>query len=72
MTVDQCQPDFKKFAAMTLGRKKHSIARECRLRHRNSPRPSTPGGGAMIDKLKKQLILNLPYTIFVYIFDKLC
>lgn len=26
----------------------------------------------MTDKLKKQLILNLPYLIFVYLFDKLC
>ena len=26
----------------------------------------------MIDKLKKQLILNLPYLVFVYLFDKLC
>ena len=26
----------------------------------------------MTDKLKKQLILNLPYLIFVYFFDKLC
>ena len=26
----------------------------------------------MADKLKKQLILNLPYLIFVYLFDKLC
>ena len=26
----------------------------------------------MTDKLKKQIILNLPYLIFVYLFDKLC
>ena len=26
----------------------------------------------MTGKLKKQLILNLPYLIFVYLFDKLC
>ena len=26
----------------------------------------------MTDKLKKQLILNLPYLVFVYLFDKLC
>ena len=26
----------------------------------------------MTDKVKKQLILNLPYLIFVYLFDKLC
>ena len=26
----------------------------------------------MTDKLKKQLILNLTYLIFVYLFDKLC
>ena len=26
----------------------------------------------MTNKLKKQLILNLPYLIFVYLFDKLC
>ena len=26
----------------------------------------------MTEKLKKQLILNLPYLIFVYLFDKLC
>ena len=26
----------------------------------------------MTDKLKKQLILNLPYLIFVYLFDTLC
>ena len=26
----------------------------------------------MTDKLKKQLIINLPYLIFVYLFDKLC
>ena len=26
----------------------------------------------MTDKLKKQLIFNLPYLIFVYLFDKLC
>ena len=26
----------------------------------------------MTDKLKKQLILNLPYLIFVYLFEKLC
>ena len=31
-----------------------------------------PGGGAMTDKLKKQLILNLPYLVFVYLFEKLC
>src|SRR5699024_8335151 len=31
-----------------------------------------PGGGAMTDKVKKQIILNLPYLIFVYLFDKLC
>ena len=26
----------------------------------------------MTDKVKKQIILNLPYLIFVYLFDKLC
>ena len=26
----------------------------------------------MTGKLKKQLILNLPYLIFAYLFDKLC
>ena len=26
----------------------------------------------MTDRLKKQLILNLPYLVFVYLFDKLC
>ena len=26
----------------------------------------------MTDKLKKQLILNLPYLVFVYLFEKLC
>ena len=26
----------------------------------------------MTDKLKKQIILNLPYLIFVYLFDKPC
>ena len=26
----------------------------------------------MSDKVKKQIILNLPYLIFVYLFDKLC
>ena len=25
----------------------------------------------MTDKLKKQIILNLPYLIFVYLFDKI-
>lgn len=26
----------------------------------------------MTGKLKKQLLLNLPYLLFVYLFDKLC
>ena len=79
---DQLQPAFKEFTAMTPGPGEaphHPGAAGPGSGTVQDPAPGAgegqdqgPGGGAMTDKLKKQIILNLPYLIFVYLFDKLC
>ena len=77
---DQLQPAFKEFTAMTLDREKRPTIRERLAPGTDQDQaPGTgegqgqgPGSGAMTGKVKKLVLLNLPYLIFVYLFDKLC
>ena len=73
---------FREFSAKNLEKeKKPSIRKEleqakqqAKAQHhqREKVKAKDRGGGIMTDTWKKALILNLPYLLFVYLFDKLC